>query len=362
MKLNRRDFVGTIGLGAVGLFAGGGVTAALAEPSGGDGELSFVNPELRPFARQFQAMPAMKFTPETIVQARKTPFPAVPFLPDVPVEEKHIPVPGGAPDVLVYVINRKPGFPRPAIVHTHGGGFIFSTAKLGVPDLQRTAAELDCVIVTVDYRLAPETIYSGSMADNYAGLLWTYRHAAELGVDPARIALMGESAGGGHAALLAQMARDRGEVPVMFQVLIYPMLDDRTGSTKQPPKNVGTIGWSVEANRFGWQCFLGQEPGTRRAPAAAVPARATSLAGLPPAFIGVGSIDLFVDEDIEYAHRLVDAGVATELLVVPGAFHGFDMLGAPGSMMKSPYGQPAISKFFNAAKMDALKRAFAGQF
>jgi acetyl esterase/lipase len=287
---------------------------------------------------------------------------AVTFIPDVPVEEKHIPVPGGAPDVLVYVINSKPGFPRPAIVHTHGGGFILSSAKTAVPDLQRMAAELDCVIVTVDYRLAPETIYSGSMEDNYAGLLWTYQHAADLGVDPARIAVMGESAGGGHAALLALTARDRGEVPVIFQVLIYPMLDDHTGSTRQPPKNVGTIGWSADSNRFGWECFLGQEPGTRRVPAVAVPARAANLAGLPPAFIGVGSIDLFADEDIEYAHRLVDAGVATELLVVPGAFHGFDALGAPGSPMKSPYGQPSISKFFIAAKMDALKRAFAGQF
>ena len=156
---------------------------------------------------------------------------------------------------------------------------------------------------------------------------------------------MGESAGGGHAALLAITARDRGEVPVCFQCLIYPMLDDRTGSSRRMPWQVGNIVWTAEKNRFGWESFLGVKPGGRTVPGG-VPARVANLAGLPPAWIGVGSIDLFADEDVDYAQRLNRAGVPTELIVVPGAFHGFD----------SPFFPAKITKWFNAAKLDALRR------
>ena len=159
---------------------------------------------------------------------------------------------------------------------------------------------------------------------------------------------MGESAGGGHAAILALTARDRGEVPVLFQCLIYPMLDDRTASSRAVPPHIGQILWTGEANRFGWQSFLGQPPGLDSAPRNAVPARVENLAGLPPAFVGVGAIDLFVDEDIEYARRLNAAGVQTELVVVPGAFHGFDAI-APDT---------SLAKQFNEVKLHALRTAF----
>lgn len=159
---------------------------------------------------------------------------------------------------------------------------------------------------------------------------------------------MGESGGGGHAALLAITARDRGEVPLVFQSLIYPMLDDRTGSTTTPAAQIGRLAWTAPSNRFGWQSFLGQAPGGAGVPAAAVPARQTDFKGLPPAFIGVGSIDLFVDEDISYAHRLIDAGVAAELIVVPGAFHGFDVIARDATIVKQ----------FNQAKLRALQQAF----
>ena len=247
------------------------------------------------------------------------------------------------------MINSKPGAKRPGILHTHGGGYVLGSAASGIRSLQDIAKELDCAIVTVDYRLAPETPYSGSIEDNYAGLRWLHEHAEELGVDPARVAVMGESAGGGHAALLALTARDRGQVPLAFQCLVYPMLDDRTGSTREVPSPIGTLLWTAASNRFGWRSFLGQEPGGPTAPSGAVPARVADLAGLPPAFIGVGSIDLFVDEDIEYARRLIAAGVPTELLVVPGAFHGFDGIAADTS----------VAKRFNAAKLDALRRGLA---
>lgn len=165
----------------------------------------------------------------------------------------------------------------------------------------------------------------------------------------AKIAVMGESAGGGHAALLAIKARDRREVPVAFQLLVYPMLDDRTGSAVQTPSHIGRIIWTPAANRFGWGSFLGMRPGTAAVPRAGVPARTRDLADLPPAYICVGSIDLFVDENIKYASRLIDAGVATELSVVPGGFHGFD-LGSPDAQ---------IVKAFNSAKLTALRKAFA---
>src|SRR5262249_2653363 len=155
-------------------------------------------------------------------------------------------------------------------------------AALFFAQLIPLAQALDAVIVSVDYRLAPATPFPGSLEDNYAALLWLFRNAAELGVDPARIAVMGESAGGGHAAMLALAARDRGEVRIKYQALVYPMLDDRTGSTRQPPPNIGTLVWTPAQNRQGWSALLGVAAGSRRVPEGAVPARAASLAGLPP--------------------------------------------------------------------------------
>lgn len=260
------------------------------------------------------------------------------------VEQRQIPGGRGQPPVTVQVVNARPGTRRPAIVHMHGGGYIMGTASMNLAELQAICQALDCVAVSVDYRLAPETTYAGSVEDNYAALKWVHGNAEQLGVDPARIAVMGESAGGGHAAILAIVARDRGEVPVAFQCLTYPMLDDRTGTTRNPAPHMGRLLWTRGRNAIAWRMFLGMAPGGRRVPAAAAPARVANLAGLPPAFIGVGSLDLFHDEDVDYAQRLNDSGVTTELIVVPGAFHGFDSADVP------------VSKRFTAAKVDALRR------
>ncbi|MBW8785076.1 MAG: alpha/beta hydrolase fold domain-containing protein, partial [Novosphingobium sp.] len=196
-----------------------------------------------------------------------------PRLADVAVDKRVIAGSRGQPPVTIYVINAKPGASRPGILDTHGGGFILGTAEGDIADLQATCKALDCAAVTVDYRLAPETTYQGSIEDNYAGLKWLHANAAALGVDPRRIAVMGGSAGGGHAALLAITARDRGEVPVAFQCLIYPMLDDRTGSSRVPPPQVGHLIWTPQQNRYGWQSFLGMTPGGAAVTARAVPAR-----------------------------------------------------------------------------------------
>jgi acetyl esterase/lipase len=266
-------------------------------------------------------------------------------LPDVAYEQRTIARNGG-PDVTVFVVNAKPGERRPGIFHMHGGGFTASTAVGSLPSIQELARELDVPIVTVEYRLAPETIWSGSLDDNYTALLWTVAQAAEIGIDPERIALMGESAGGGHAALLALAARDRGEITPAFQCLVYPMIDDRTGTSRRVPEHIGYFGWNPAANLFGWQSFLGCEPGGADVPRDGVPSRCADLSGLPPTWIGCGGLDLFVEEDIDFANRLLCARVPTELLIVPGAFHGFDSF-APGA---------AISRRFRAAKVDALRR------
>lgn len=206
------------------------------------------------------------------------------------------------------------------------------------------------MVVSVDYRLAPATPFPGSLEDNYAALRWLYCNAEELGVDRQRIAVGGESAGGGHAAMLAIAARDRGEFPVAYQWLIYPMLDDRTGTHRAVPPHIGTFVWTREFNKQGWTAFLGVEAGSADVPVVAAPARLTKLAGLPPAFIGVGSLDLFVEEDIDYAARLNAAGVPVELHVVPGAYHGFDVI-AP---------EAAVSRRFTQNWLDALSKALAG--
>ena len=274
-----------------------------------------------------------------------------PPLPAPAIEQRTLASTGGGPPIPVTLVNFAPQRPpRPAIVYLHGGGFVMGGPADQLAQLQPIAAALDCLIMAVDYRLAPETGWRGSTGDNLDALRWLHGNAAALGVDPARIAVMGASAGGGLAALLAIAARDRG-VPLRFQMLIYPMLDDRTGSIGAPPEPPGVFGWTADNNRFGWRSFLGVEPGGTGVPDGAVPARIANLRGLPPTFIGVGSLDLFIDEDRAYARRLAAAGVATELVTVPGAFHAFD-LSAPDA---------AVSKRFTAALIDALRRAFAVQ-
>ncbi len=257
----------------------------------------------------------------------------------------------GSPELRVWIIDRRrrrPGQPTPAVLHLHGGGYIGSSAPFMFPTLERLSAELDCLVVSVDYRLAPETPFPGSLEDNYAALGWLHANAQGLGIDTARIAVMGESAGGGHAAALAIAARDRGAYPLACQVLIYPMLDDRTGSVRMPAAPaVGAFIWTPASNVLGWTCLLGAPAGGASPPPGSVPARVDDLRGLPPAWIGVGTLDLFHDEDVAYARRLRAAGVRTTLQVVDGAYHGFDIL------MKAA----APSKAFTDSWMSTLAHA-----
>lgn len=212
---------------------------------------------------------------------------------------------------------------RPCLYSIHGGGYVIGSYSMDDGVFDRLCPRLDLVGVSVDYRLAPETPYPGPLEDCYRGLKWTYDNAERLGIDRGRIGIRGVSAGGGLAASLALLARDRGEVPVAFQLLDCPMLDDRqiTASSQLD----GLPVWSRESNTYGWRSYLGELYGTADIPYTAAPARAEELSDLPPAFVSVGSVDGFLDEDVTYATRLNHAGVLAELHVYPGACHGYQM-------------------------------------
>lgn len=301
----------------------------------------------------------LEFFPELDFSQGMAPFRAgfmareVPPLPEalraVSRTDRRIPGLPGEPEVRVlhYAPPGKASAPRPAVLHIHGGGFVLGDADMSDAGNRALALEQDCVVVSVDYRLAPETTWHGSLADNYAALLWLAGNAAELGVDPARIALAGESAGGGHAAMLALHARDHGGPRACLMLLDAPMLDDRTGTLADPHPHTGHFVWTPEKNRFGWGALLGMAPGGEDVGGAPVPARAASLACLPACFISVGALDLFLEEDIEWTRRLTRAGVAAELHVIPGAYHGFGIAQAsPQALALRQWRSEALARAF----------------
>lgn len=216
------------------------------------------------------------------------------------------------------------GTAGPAVVYLHGGGMMMASVALYDRLVAGYVAETDVSMLSVDYRLAPEHPHPSPVEDGFAGLRWLIDHADELGVDPGRIAVMGDSGGGGLAAGVALMARDR-DVPLARQVLIYPMLDDRT--TTPDPNLAPFAGWSYDDNYTGWHALLGDRVGTDDVPEYAAPARAADLSGLPPTYVETGELDIFRDESIEYAQRIAATGTSIELHVHPGCPHGFDRLG-----------------------------------
>jgi acetyl esterase/lipase len=211
----------------------------------------------------------------------------------------------------------------PCVYSIHGGGYVFGSYEMDDLRFDRWCVKHNCVGVSVEYRLAPDAAYPGPLEDCYAGLKWVHDHADAIGIDRSRIGISGVSAGGGLAAALALLARDRGEVPIAFQLLECPMIDDR--QTSSSSRRDGMLIWSRESNEFGWRCYLGELYGSDDIPPYAAAARATDLRGLPPALVIVGGADGFRDEDIEYALRLGQAGVPPELHVLPGAPHGVQM-------------------------------------
>lgn len=273
-----------------------------------------------------------------------------PTFDDVTTRDASAPGPNKSPDVPLRVYRPKGARGTlPAIYYIHGGGMVLGAAKDSDATGQMLASALKCLVVSPDYRLAPEHPYPAPMEDCYAGLKWLVSNAAELKADPTRIAVMGHSAGGGLAAGLCLLVRDRKEFSVAYQVLVYPMIDDTNVKSAKAAKHDCYV-WSRANNLAGWKAYLGKRFGTDNVPIYAAPARAKNLKGLPPAYLCTGDMDLFLLEDVAYAHKLAAAGVSIELHVYPGAFHGFDSLAAP----------TAIAQRFNADILRALRRALHG--
>jgi triacylglycerol lipase len=277
-----------------------------------------LDPEVAPTLGAFEMPPV---NAEGLPALRGGAFPE-PDVSDAVVRTEHV-VPDDPPvPVRVHRPVGKDGA-LPAIFSIHGGGYILGSYLMDDFLHDAWGPQLGTVGVAVEYRLAPDTPYPGPLEDCYAALRWTYEHADDLGVDPARIGIYGVSAGGGLAAALALLVRDRGEFPLAFQLLDCPMLDDRqaTGSLAA----TGLYVWDAESNDFGWRSYLGDLYGSDDVPIYAAAARATDLTGLPKCCVVVGSIDGFRDEDVDYALRLNQAGVPCELHVIAGLPHAYQM-------------------------------------
>lgn len=237
----------------------------------------------------------------------------------VTVTERYV----GEPPVRVRVTTPvERATPAPGVLWIHGGGMIVGTPQFEAVGSGRLARELGAVVVAPDYRLAPENPFPAGLDDCMATLRWMRDHAEDLGVDPDRIAVIGASAGGGLSAAVAQRSHDDG-IKLRAQVMVYPMLDDRT-VLREDHAGRGRFGWTPASNRFGWTAYLARKPRMSDAPEYAAPARRSDLTGLPPAWIGVGDLDLFYDEDVDYAEALRAAGVPCTLVTVLGMYHGAD--------------------------------------
>ena len=288
------------------------------------------------------------FRDEIAQRIAAMPAPPVEPNPNVISEDRMVPGLDGDPDVRVRV--HRPANQTttlPCFYHIQGGGMIFGTVDGEDPAMAAWVEEIGCVVVSVDYRLAPETPHPSLIHDCYAGLQWTVAHAAELNIDPTRIAVGGESAGGGLSAGTCLFARDRDGPEIAFQYLIYPMLDDTNTTPSSLEFADGWPGWPREMNLVAWDAYLGDASGSDAVSPYAASTRATDLSNLPPAYIDVGVLEVFRDEDIDYANRLMQAGVPVELHVYPGVFHGWE-LATPTA---------AVTQLATANRRAAMKRA-----
>jgi acetyl esterase/lipase len=276
---------------------------------------------------------------------RRLPFPSIRLSPRLTLSERRV---DDAGNVRVRIIKpRSDSAPRPALLWIHGGGYVLGSARQDDELCARFAERLDAVVVSVDYRLAPEHPYPTPLDDCFAAFEFLHRHASELGIDPARVVIGGQSAGGGLAAALTLLVYDRKRPAPALQLLVYPMLDDRTVLEKVDGRFHRM--WNQKSNAYGWRSYLGRPPGSPEITDHAAPARRASLVGLPPAWIGVGTLDLFHDEDLAYAARLREAGVPTRVEIVEGAFHGFDAV-----MPKRP-----VSERFFDSQVAAIETSIA---
>lgn len=313
-----------------------------------------VHPELK---ETFANLPSLNISRKNLVESRKllreifTSFKGKTRTPydHISITTKHIPGPKDAPEVYVRIYNKSENTQRPALLYIHGGGFILGHPDESDPICQRLAYETDCVVISPDYRLAPEHPFPAAIEDCYSTLVWIKDSAQELGIDVNKIAVAGQSAGGGLCAGLTLLARDRGGPAICFQIPLYPMIDDRN-VTPSSQEIVDGRCWNREANIDAWDMYLGENNRKDVSPYAAA-SRATDFSRLPPTFTFVGSLDVFRDENIEYVTKLLQAGVPTEFHIYPGCFHGFDAF-VPDA---------EVSKHATESFITALKKAFAAK-
>jgi len=257
----------------------------------------------------------------------------LPIMDHVVFADYQIPEAGDNADLRVRVYRPvKTDGPLPGLLWIHGGGYVMGSIDVEVGLMQRLVDEVGCVVVSVEYRLAPEHPYPAPLDDCYQALAWLFARSAELGIDEENVAIGGISAGAGLASGLALMARDRGDYRIVYQLLLCPMLDDLN---EQPSTHMDLtgIGWDRRSNQKGWQAYLAGHYDAN-VHDYAVPSRVDDLSRLPPAYLSVGSLDLFLDENLRYARRLLAAEVPTELHVFPGGMHGFEYR-VPGARLSS---------------------------
>ena len=287
--------------------------------------VSDVHPQLRSSAKKILGLPLNKLTVKIIRQIAKI-FPKAKIPEGITIRNVEIYDAGKSNKLRLRIYS--PTYLQekvPGMLWFHGGGLVIGNPELNDTALIQFVQELGIVIVSVDYRLAPENPYPAAIQDCYTGLEWMAENASALSVDEARISVGGESAGGGLAAALAQLAVDRGVIIPKFQFLIYPMIDDHT-AVNEKHFNKKYYGWNQKNNYFGWKSYLNLEPGSESIPEYAAASRREDVSGLPPAWIFCGGMDMFYEEDALYAHRLNKAAVQCQFETMEGVYHGFDSL------------------------------------
>jgi len=307
--------------------------------------IDVVHPELQRFAK---LTPQMTFSTKNlwlwrclayIPLARRKPE-------DIHIEKILIPRKDDPKPVRLRIYRRKvQASPAPVLVWLHGGGYVIGRPEQDDPACIQYVNELGIIVVSVDYRCAPEHSFPCALEDGYTALKWVQAQGELHGMDTSRIAVGGASAGGGLAAALTQYVKAQKEIQLLFQLLVYPMLDDRT-CLRHDLAERDFLVWDQKNNRFGWESYLGVKCGSADLPPFSVPARTEDLNGLPPAWIGVGTLDMFHDEDVLFGKRLRDSSVPCEIILVPGAFHGFDLAGLGAQVVRD----------FRQSQIEALKR------
>jgi len=297
-------------------------------------ELSTIHPELQTIARK---LPAITYSRKNLWLMnwvmRLRPAPKMPA--DIVIKNVFIPAQTDQARIRLRIYqSRSRTASTSALLWLHGGGYVLGNPEQDDECCAQYGRELGITVVSVDYRYAPKYPFPIGLEDSYAALAWVAAQTQSLSIDAQHIAIGGASAGGGLAAALAQLAHDRQEINPVFQLLVYPMLDDRT-VLRSDLSDKTYLAWDQKSNRFGWESYLGQPCGGEDLPAYAVPARREDLSGLPPAWLGVGTQDLFYDENVAYTQRLKACAVPCEIEIVPGAFHGFDVFDPKLSLVQA---------------------------